>query len=150
MVVTGYGLCKSQSTYQRIIDETLQGVDNASSFVDDVNTFNATFDDMLTTLRQTLERLQAVHLQMRLDKCIFGYFEIDYVGYHISPNGVSPILANVEAILSFPAPANAEELGRFVGMVGYYREFLPLMAEIVEPLNRLRRKGQPYVWSTEC
>ena len=51
MCVTGYGLCNSQSTYQRIVEETLQGVDNASSFVDDVNTFNATFDEMLTTLR---------------------------------------------------------------------------------------------------
>ena len=120
MCVTGYGLCNSQSTYQRIVDETLQGVNNASSFVDDVNTHNSTFDDMLTTLRETLERLRAAHLQMRIDKCKFGYFDIDYVGYHISAAGVSPIQANVEAITSFPAPTNVKELGRFVGMVGYY------------------------------
>ena len=30
MCVTGYGLCNSQSTYQRIMDDTLEGVDNAS------------------------------------------------------------------------------------------------------------------------
>ena len=82
---------------------------------------------------------------MRIDKCRFGYTEIAYVGYHISSEGLTPIRSNVEAILSFPAPTNIKELERFVGMVGYYREFLPMMAEVVEPLNRLRKKGQPFV-----
>ena len=105
---------------------------------------------MLVTLRPTLDRLRSAHLQMRIDKCKFGYREIDYVGYHISGNGLSPIQGNVDAILSFPAPANTKELERFIGMVNYYREFLPSMAEIAEPLNRLRRKGQPFIWSSEC
>ena len=150
MCVTGYGLCNSQATYQRIMDDTLSGLENTASFIDDVNTFNNTFDDMLTTLRQTLDRLRAAKLQMRTEKCKFGYTEIDYVGYHISSKGLSPIQANIEAITSFPAPTNIKELERFVGMSGYYREFMPRMAEFAEPLNRLRKKGQPFVWSDEC
>ena len=80
---------------------------------------------MLSTLKQTLDKLRAAHLQMRTDKCMFGYNEIDYVGYHISSDGLSPIRSNIEAILSFSAPTNVKELEWFVGMVGYYREFLP-------------------------
>ena len=60
------------------------------------------------------------------------------MGYHIS--GLSPIHENIDAILE--APTNLKGLERFIGMVGYYREFLPQMTEIVDPLNRLRQKGQ--------
>ena len=150
MCVTGYGLCNSQATYQRVMDKALDGVDSAASFVDDVSTFNASFEEMLVTLRETLERLRAANLQMRCDKCKFGYTEIDYVGYHISSQGLSPIYDNVKAVLEFPAPTNRKELERFLGMAGYYREFLPRMAELAHPLNRLRKKGQPFAWTAEC
>ena len=66
MCVTAFGLCNSQATYQRIMDKTLEGVDNTAAFVDDVNTYSKTFDDMLDTLRKTLERLRVAKLQMRL------------------------------------------------------------------------------------
>ena len=147
MCVTGYRLCNSQATYQRVMDKAFDGVDSAASFVDDVSTFNASFEEMLVTLRETLERLRAANLQMRCDKCKFGYTEIDYVGYHISSQGLSPIYDNVKAILEFPAPTNRKELERFLGMAGYYREFLPRMAELAHPLNRLRKKGQPFAWA---
>ena len=150
MCVTGYGLCNCQATYQRMMDKALEGVNNAASFVDDVSTYNESFEEMLVTLRQTLERLRAANLQMRIDKCMFGYEEIDYVGYHISSDGLSPIYDNVKDILAFPAPTNLKELERFLGMAGYYREFLPRMAELAEPLNRLRKKGQPFSWTSEC
>ena len=34
-------------------------------------------------------------------ECKFGYREVDFVGDHISGNGVAPIADNVEAILIF-------------------------------------------------
>ena len=145
-----YGLCNSQPTYQDIMDKTLDGVDNADSFVGDVCTYSKIFDDMLNTLREVFVRYRKANLQMRTDKCQFGYTETDYVGYHISGEGLSPIRENIDAILSFEAPTNLKGLERFIGMVGYYREFLPQMAEIVDPLNHLRQKGQPFVWSAEC
>ena len=35
-------------------------------------------------------------------------------------------------------------------MVGYYLEFIKGMAEISEPLKRLRREGQPFIWTGDC
>ena len=120
------------------MDKTLDGVNNAESFVDDVCTYNKIFD-MLNTLREVFVRFWKANLQMRTDKCQFGYTEIDHVDYHISGDGLSPIRENIDAILSFEALTNLKGLERFIGMVGYYREFLPQMAEIVDPLNHLRR-----------
>ena len=104
------------NTNLRIMDETLQGVEKASSFIDDVTTYNSSFEKMLSTLKQTLDKLSLAHLQMLTDKCLFGNYEINYVGYHISSAGVTPICSNVEAIFSFSAPTNNKELNRSVGI----------------------------------
>ena len=34
-----------------------------------------------------------------------------------------PVESNVSAIKNFPMPNNKKELGRFMGMVGYYRVY---------------------------
>ena len=150
MCVTGYGLCNSQATYQRIIDETTEDVENTESFVDDVISHTVTFEQHLAILRKYLMNLRVANLQLRVDKCKFGYNEVDFVGLHISEKGVSPIPNIVSPIEEFPVPSNRKELERFLGMCGYYRQFIPRMADISEPLNRLKRQGQPFVWTEEC
>ena len=66
-----------------------------------------------------------------------------------SGQGVKPIYDNVEATVNFSEPRNLKELERFIGMAGYYREFIPHMARIVEPFNHLRRHGEPFNWKDE-
>ena len=83
---------------------------------------------------------------MRIDKCKFGYFHIDFIGHNISGQGVKPIYDNVEAIVNFPEPRNLKEVERFIGMAEYHREFISHMARIVEPLNCLR---EPLDWKDE-
>ena len=95
-------------------------------------------------------KLREANLQLRADKCKFGYYDIDFVGLHLSRNGVEPISENVDAITDFPVPTTKKELERFLGMAGYYRQFVPMMSDIAEPLNRLRKKGQPFVWDDDC
>ena len=150
MCVTGYGLCNSQATYQRIIDETTKDVENTESFVDDVISHTVTFQKHLVILRQYLMKLREANLQLRTDKCKFGYSEVDFVGLHVSEKGVSPIPTSINPIEEFPVPVNRKELERFLGMCGYYRQFIPHMADISEPLNHLKRQGQPFVWTKEC
>ena len=40
-------------------------------------------------------------------------------------------------------------MARFVGMVNFYRRFIPGAAEIAAPLNSLRKKGAKFVWGDE-
>ena len=50
----------------------------------------------------------------------------------------------------FSSSHHKKELERFLGMAGYYRQFVLMMSDIAEPLNRLRKKGQPFVWDDDC
>ena len=64
--------------------------------------------------------------------------------------GIYPVPSNVQSIKEFPEPKDKKELGRFLGMVNFYGEFIKDMAELAEPLNRLRREGQPFEWDAVC
>ena len=150
MCVTVFGLCNSQPTYQRIMDSTLEGLDHVDSFVDDVCAYTQTFDEMLETLRKVFDRMQLANLQMRVDKCHFGYNSIDFVGHVISNQGISPAKENIQAVLEFPESKRLKELVPVLGMASYYRDFVKNMADIVEPLSRFRREGQPFEWTEEC
>ena len=56
----------------------------------------------------------------------------------------------VERILRFPITAKVKELQRFLGMVNYYREYIPDMSTIADPLHGLLRHSSGWEWDENC
>ena len=50
---------------------------------------------------------------------------------------------NVEKIKDDPRLSTKKQVGSFMGLAGYYRDFIPNFAAIAVPLSDLIRKGQP-------
>ena len=61
-----------------------------------------------------------------------------------------PVNAKVAAIDSFPAPSTKKELMRFLGMIGYYRNFCCNFSTVVSPLTNLLKGSAKFIWSEEC
>ena len=55
--------------------------------------------------------------------------------------GVTVDSERTQDIRDFPPPRDAKGIARFVGMINFYRRFIPNAAEIAAPLNELRKKG---------
>ena len=49
-----------------------------------------------------------------------------------------------------PVPENPRELKSFLGLVNYYHRFVPDMAALAHPLNRLLVENIPWKWSKQC
>ena len=87
---------------------------------------------------------------MNLEKCSFGQEEIDYLGHKISSAGIIPLRKHVDALLLQPQPQDVRGLQRFLGMVNFYRRFLPGVARTLRPLtNALAGNPCSLNWSTE-
>ena len=57
---------------------------------------------------------------------------------------------NLESIAKMPVPQNAKQVKQFLGLVGYYRKFVPHFSDMARPLTQLTRKNEGFSWSTEC
>jgi hypothetical protein len=44
---------------------------------------------------------------------------------------------NVKAIMEWPMPKNAQEVRRFMGLVGYYQIFVEGFSKIAKPIKTL-------------
>nr|XP_037273800.1 golgin subfamily A member 1-like [Rhipicephalus microplus] len=55
----------------------------------------------------------------------------------ISSAGVQPQKDKVEAVRQFPQPKNLRQLREFLGLVNFYRRFIPKCANILHPLHSL-------------
>ena len=49
-----------------------------------------------------------------------------------------------------PAPKNPKEVKQFLGLVGYYRKFVPRFADISRVLTHLTKKDVKFKWTPEC
>ena len=59
---------------------------------------------------------------------------MDYLGHEITSYGLEPAASKVAAIVNALAPRNLTELRSLLGMVNYYRKFLPDVATILAPV----------------
>jgi hypothetical protein len=63
--------------------------------------------------------------------------------------GVTPLPKHVAAVQDCPPPTDVKQLQRFLGLINFYRRFLPAVARTLQPLTDLL-KGSPKVllWSS--
>jgi hypothetical protein len=78
---------------------------------------------------------RANSLALNLEKCVFAVSKLDFLGYGISADGVAPLRDNVQVILDFPKPTDCKAMQRFLGMINFYRRFLPGVAGTLHPLT---------------
>ena len=142
-----FGLVNSGSTYQRLMDETLRDVKQADPYVDDICIHSHSFTKHISDLRRTFECLKRVNLQLRRDKCTFGYYKGEFLGHLVSKEGHCPSPRLVEKIRNAEKPKNKEELLRFLGLANFYREYVLGFADVAEPLYALTKESTEWSWT---
>ena len=52
--------------------------------------------------------------------------------------------------MDWKAPTSVHEVQSFLGLVGYYRRFIPDFSKIAKPMTRLLQKDEKLSWTPEC
>ncbi|XP_054543882.1 uncharacterized protein LOC129144682 [Talpa occidentalis] len=58
--------------------------------------------------------------------------------------------AVIDKVQAYPTPTTVKQLQAFLGLLGYWRAFIPHMAQLLRPLYMLIRKGARWDWSAEA
>lgn len=132
-----FGLRNASQTFQRFVDELTRDMDFVYPFLDDFLVSSVDQKTHEAHLRQLFQRMSDYGILINTSKCVFGASEVTFLGYRISSEGIKPLEDKVQAIKEFPQPTTVKQLRRFLGMLNFYRRFIPRAAEIQAPLNAL-------------
>ena len=99
------------------------------------------FELNLKHLDNVLSGLRRAGIQLRADKCRFAYKEVEFLGHLISEGGRRPLPATIPRIAFWPRSSKKNYVRRFMGLVNWYREYVPGIAKLVLPLHRLTKKA---------
>jgi len=97
-----------------------------------------------------LRRLRKHGLYARANKCEFHSERVEYLGYILSPAGLSMDQAKVKVIQDWPEPRKVKDVQSFLGFANFYRRFIFNYSDIVVPLTRLTRKGIPFQFTEKA
>ena len=139
-----FGLVNAGATYCRLMRMVLQDVRNVESFVDDIIVFSETWEDHVKTLREVIQRLREAGLTAKPSKCAIGYRSIECLGHVVEENRrLLPNQDKVKSILEAKRPTTKTQIRSFLGLVGFYRKFIPNFSAVAAPLSDLTKKGCP-------
>ena len=146
-----FGLRNAAQTFQRFIDEVTRGLPHCFAYMDDLLVASATHEEHSHHLSQLFARLEQYNVVINPAKCLFGAESLEFLGHKIDAQGVSPLPEKVQAIQEFPRPDNARKLREYLGLLNFYRRFVPRCAQLLQPLTDLLRgnvkKSAPVEWS---
>ncbi len=142
-----FGLKNAAQTFQRLMDTLFRSFPFLFVYLDDLLIFSPSRQQHLLHLQQVFDVLAANGLRVNPAKCTFAVPEVDCLGHRVTPSGLHPLSSKVQPILSFPQPANLPSLQRFLGMLNFYRRFLPGIAHVLRPLTDACSRQQPFQWS---
>ena len=120
------------------------------NYLNDIMVFSEVWESHLRHLKEVFKWLQDVDLQIKCSKCEFCKSKVHYLGYLVGTNGVQPLLEKVTTIEALEPPQNIEELQHFLGLIRFYRKFIPFFADVTACLNTKLRKGVVLKWTEQC
>ncbi|GFV97451.1 transposon Tf2-9 polyprotein [Trichonephila clavipes] len=149
-----FGLVNAPQTFMRFMHEVLRGLPFCFVYLDDILCHSENAEEHRSHLRTIFQRLSSYGLN--ISKCVFGVTELIFLGHLITPDGIKPLPDKVQAVLDYKQPETVGSLRKFLGLLNFYRRFLPKAAEQQYLLSEFlkgskgKKDSKPLNWSSEA
>ena len=130
-----FGLKNAAQMFQRLMDNVTGQLPGVFAYIDDVLVASPSAAQHERDLRCLFDALKCFGLVVNSSKCVFGVSELQFLGHHVSARGIRPLPQKVDAERRFERPRTIKSLQRFLGLVNFYRRFLPNIAATMRPLT---------------
>ena len=138
--VLPFGMVNAPAVFTRMMRRLLQGLPHVLHYIDDILVFSSSWDDHIADVKRVFQRLREAHLTARPTKCHLACASVEFLGHVIGQGRMEPTTEKVQKVMSASRPTTVRS---FLGLVGYYRKFIPNMSAIAAPLTDLTKKNAP-------
>jgi transposase InsO family protein len=149
--VMPFGLCNAPATFQRLMNAVLSGLswECALAYIDDIIIYSTSFDNHVNSdLVRVLTRIDEANLKIRTEKCQFAKPQVRYLSYVVGSGKIQPNEDYLKAVKEFKVK-DIDTLRAFLGLTGYFRQFVKNYAKIAEPCYQLLKKTATFEWTPE-
>ena len=84
-----------------------------------------------------LEKLRKYNLHVNLFKCLFDKFEIEFLGFILTPTSIRMNSSRITTIINWREFKNHRDVQVFLGFANFYRRFIDEFSRIVIALTIL-------------
>ena len=105
-----FGLRNAGQTFQRFMDQVLRGLHFCFVYIDDVLIASSFEEEHKQHLRQVFQRLSDYGILLNPPKYLFGISSLEFLGHHVSSQGIRPLDSKVDIIRNFPQPTTVRQL----------------------------------------
>ncbi|KAA3484677.1 DNA/RNA polymerases superfamily protein [Gossypium australe] len=151
-LVKHYGLTNAPAIFMDLMNRIFRPyLDRfAVIFIDDILIYSQDENKHAEHMRVALQTLREKQLYAKFNKCEFWLREVSFLGHIVSASGIRVDPSKISAILECKPPRNVFEVRSFLGLSGYYRQFVKGFLMIATPLTRLLQKDVRFEWSDKC
>ena len=123
VALMGYkGLVAHQQKYiDKFLEEFLEW---ASSYIDDIVVASYTFEKHLMHLELLFDKMERNNLALNPKKCRVAFERVQLLGHVVHQYGIYTMEAKTAAIRDMAFPKTLADLEYFLGLTGYYRQFV--------------------------
>ncbi|TMI46921.1 hypothetical protein E6H19_00070, partial [Candidatus Bathyarchaeota archaeon] len=141
-----FGLRSASETFQRVMNRVLENDrDYASAFIDDIAVFSDDWQQHLEHLDAVLTRIFESGLTLKLAKVKLAQQSIRFLGHLIGNGEHRPDPDKFDAISKLIFPNTKKQMRSFIGLISFYRQYIPHLSEKIKCLTDMTKRSHPTV-----
>jgi hypothetical protein len=119
-------------------------------YIDDIQIYAKNTEQHDKLVEELVERLGKNDMVISPEKCVWAEKEVEFLGYIITPDGMTMAKDKTEAIQDWQTPQSLRDVQSFLGFANFYRRFIFGFSTICRGLTESTKgDNKDWRWSPE-
>jgi len=134
-----FGLTNTPMAFQRFMNDIFSDLLDicVMIYLNDILIHSNNMSEHHWHVKKVLKHLCKASLYAKAEKCEFHSESVEYLGYILSPSGLTMSDDKVKIIQDWPEPKKVKNIQFFLGFANFYCQFIFNYSDIVIPLTCL-------------
>ena len=121
-IIMHFGLFNAPSNFQQLVNNIFSDLVEVYLvvYLDNILVYSSNLVKHISHVQEVLCRLRGNNLYAKLSKCKFHTSSLQFLGFVITPEGITMDKDKCAKILDWPPPTSVKSLQAFLGFANFY------------------------------